>query len=247
LRPVFGLQAVREALRAHGAAVTRVWIARESGGKRDARLGGIERLAESLGVPVARAAAGELDRMAKGVRHQGVIAEAPELPVLDGPGLLGSLEGRASPLVLALDGVVDPQHFGALVRSAVAFGAAAVVWPEHASAPLSPAMVRASAGAVEHARLARVPSLPEVLRELAGRGFAVVLLEGRAEAALASVDLRGPCVLVVGGEEKGARRAVREAATAQARLPIAPTLDSLSAGAAGAAALYEVARQRASG
>lgn len=245
MRPVFGLQAAREALRAHRQGVSRVLLAR-GGGKRDARLEGLERLAASLGVPVEHTPTSELDRLAKGVRHQGAIAFAPELAPLDLAGLLALLRapGSESALVLALDGVVDPQHFGALVRTAVAFEARAIVWPEHASAPLSPAMVRASAGAVEHATLARVAALPEALRELGGLGFVRVLLEARGETDLAEVDLRGRAVLVVGGEEKGARRGVRELADVRARLPIGRTLDSLSAGVAGAVALYEAARQR---
>ena len=91
----------------------------------------------------------ELDRLAQGVRHQGAIALAPALAIRS----LAQLELGDRPLLVALDEVQDPQNFGAVIRSAVAMGASAVVWPEHRSAPLSPATFRASAGAVEHARL----------------------------------------------------------------------------------------------
>jgi 23S rRNA (guanosine2251-2'-O)-methyltransferase len=111
--------------------------------------------------------------------------------------------------VVALDEVQDPQNFGAVIRSAVAMGASAVVWPEHRSAPLSPATFRASAGAVEHARLCRVTALPTALGTLRDRGVTVVGLDMGGDASIDRVDLARPVALVVGAEGKGLRKTVK--------------------------------------
>mgnify|MGYP002139291361 CR=1 FL=1 len=157
------------------------------------------------------------------------------------PGDLGP-----TALVLALDELEDPQNFGAVIRSAVALGATALLWPEHSSAPLSPSTFRASAGAIEHAALCRVPALPEALDRLAEKGVTAVALDAQGEKLITEVDLRGPIAIVIGAEAKGVRRPVRRACRYSARLPMAGPIASLNASVAGAIALYEVARQRRS-
>src|SRR5262249_17120676 len=154
----------------------------------------LARFAGDQGIAVDRAARAELDRRAAGVRHQGVIALAPDLAIVPLEGI--ALEPDA--ILVALDGIMDPQNFGALVRSAVALGARAIVWPEHSSAPLSPAMFRASAGAIEHATLCRVPSLPDALATLAARGALTVALDAQGPTEIGELDLHGPTVVVVG-------------------------------------------------
>jgi 23S rRNA (guanosine2251-2'-O)-methyltransferase len=163
---------VREAIRAHGSTLVRVVI-ESVGARASPQLHALARFAQDHGAQIERLERAELDRIARGVRHQGAIAFARELrivPLLDLP-----LGGRA--LVVALDEVQDPQNFGAVIRSAVAMGATGVMWPEHRSAPLSPATFRASAGAIEHAILCRVPSLPHALEDLRARGVFVVGLD----------------------------------------------------------------------
>ncbi len=233
LRLVVGLQPVREALRVHQRAVSEVLLQRQT-----PRLEGVERLASSLGVPVRHVTRQELDQRSSGAQHQGVVALAPPLPLLTWTAVC------EEPLLIALDGIVDPQNFGAVVRSAVGVAGAAVVWGENASAPLTPATFRASAGAIEHARLCRVPSLVGALTDAVSRGYAVVGLDGHAEAALHDVDLTGPTVIVVGSEGKGMGRATRKTCTTLARLNMTGTVDSLNASVAAALALYEAGRQR---
>jgi 23S rRNA (guanosine2251-2'-O)-methyltransferase len=239
-RWIFGLQPVREVLRARGAEVTQLLVEPSPSPRRE----GIAKLAASLGVPIESISRDELDRRARGAIHQGIAAEAPPLRIVDQARLLEELETETNPLVVLLDGVVDPQNFGAVVRSAVALGARHVVWPEHGAAPLSPATFRASAGAVEHATFARVRALPELIHTLKDRGFMVVVLDAQASETLENIDLSGPVALVVGAEQKGARPAVRRAATALAKLPMSGAIDSLNASVASALALYEVGRQR---
>ncbi len=232
------MQPVREAIRAHGAALGKVLVEAQ---KDAPQLEALARFATDQGATVERASRSQLDRMAKGARHQGAIALAPELALV----ALADVAAMENGLVVALDELEDPQNFGAIVRSAVAMGATAVVWPEHHSAPLSPATFRASAGAIEHATLCRVTNLAEALTRLADAGCTVVGLDAGAELAIDRVDLKGPVVLVVGAEGKGLRRGVKKVCGALARLPMHGPMSSLNASVSAAIALYEARRQRA--
>jgi 23S rRNA (guanosine2251-2'-O)-methyltransferase len=238
-RLVCGLQPVREAIRALGDKLERVLVeadAREPSPQLEA----LARFAGDHGARVERVSRAELDRMTRGMRHQGTVAFAPELRITS----LHELVLGEQALVVALDEVQDPQNFGAVIRSAVAMGATAVMWPEHRSAPLSAATFRASAGAVEHATLCRVNSLPPALDDLRARGLTVVGLDMTGDVAIDKVDLTGPAVLVVGAEDKGLRKTVKRGCDALASLPMPGPIASLNASVAVAIALYEVVRQR---
>jgi 23S rRNA (guanosine2251-2'-O)-methyltransferase len=236
---VCGLQPVREAIRVHGGRLERVAVAVDRG-SLSPQLDALARFAQDRGAPLEKLSHAELDRISGGVRHQGAIALAPELAMLP----LEALDLGPGSVVVALDEVQDPQNFGAVIRSAVAMGAQAVVWPEHKSAPLSPATFRASAGAVEHATLCRVPSLPAALVALRDRGIVTVGLDAAADVVIHRADLRLPVALVVGAEGKGLRRSVKRACAVLVRLPMAGPIASLNASAAAAIALYETVRQR---
>jgi len=237
LRLIVGLQPVREAVRVHGSSLGSVLIE----ARDNPRLDALARFARDQGVArVERASRSQLDRLSAGVQHQGAAAYAPPLTLL-GPD---ELFGDPALLALALDGIQDPQNFGAAVRSSVALAGAAVLWSEHASAPLTPATFRASAGAIEHARLCRVPSLAKALAVAVERGASVVALDPSAERMLHSVDLRRATIIVVGSEHTGLGRAVRRGATVVARLGPRGQVDSLNASAAAAVALYEATIQR---
>ncbi|MDP9152330.1 MAG: 23S rRNA (guanosine(2251)-2'-O)-methyltransferase RlmB [Myxococcota bacterium] len=238
-RMLCGIQPVREAIRAHGAKLERVLVEATSSAASP-QLEALARFAHDQGAHVERLARSELDRLARGVRHQGAIAFAPELALSSLVDLV--LDDTA--IVIALDEVQDPQNFGAVIRSAVAMGATAVLWPEHRSAPLSPATFRASAGAIEHATLCRVPSLPPALEALQHRGLAVVGLDIDGDSPLDRIHLARPVVLVVGAEDKGLRKTVKRVCDVRARLPMPGPIGSLNASVAVAIALYEVVRQR---
>lgn len=232
-----GLQPVREAILAHGRAVVRVSI--EHGD--NPRLEAVARFATDHGVgELTREPRALLDALTEGTTHQGVVAWAPELVLLPFAGLLA----EPQLLAIALDGISDPQNFGAVVRSAVGIAGAAVVWGEHASAPLSLATFRASAGAVEHARLCRVPSLPSALTEAQAAGVQVVGLDPQAERSLRELPLDRPTLLVLGSEGEGMGKAVRRSLSATARLAQSGRIGSLNASVAAAIALYEAANQR---
>lgn len=237
-RLVAGLQPVREAILAHGARIARVSI--EHGDSP--RLEALARFAGDHGVgDITREPRALLDRLTAGTSHQGVVAWAPELRLLE----LTELLHDTGLLGIALDGISDPQNFGAVVRSAVGIAGAAIVFGQHAAAPLSLATFRASAGAIEHARLCRVPSLVAALGDAATAGVQLVGLDPQAERSLSALDLRTPTLLVLGSEGEGMSRGVRRCLTATARLAQSGRIGSLNASVAAAIALYEASNQRA--
>jgi len=222
---------VLEAARA--GRVRRVLLA--SGLKPDGRLAEIRRLAPVEEVPPAR-----LEALAPGAVHQGVVAEVAPRRLLTLRELLAS----SPDLLVALDGVQDPHNLGAILRSAELAGAGGVVLPQHRSAPLSPAAVKASAGAVEHLRIAQVPGIAGALPEIKRADIWCVALDPDGELAPWEFDFTAPVCVVVGGEGHGVGRLVGERCDARVRLPMRGRVASLNASAAAAALLYELVRQR---
>jgi 23S rRNA (guanosine2251-2'-O)-methyltransferase len=150
----------------------------------------------------------------------------------------------AARLVLALDGVEDPQNLGALLRVADGAGADGVVFTERRSAPLSPAAVKASAGAAEHVRIARVVNLVRALEELKRQNLWIIGLDERGTTDYDRFDFTGDCVVVLGREGAGLHDLVRRSCDHLVRIPMAGGVSSLNVSAAGAVVLYEAFRQR---
>ena len=242
-RLVTGLQPVREAIRVHGDRLERVLVVDLGGPQIEA----VARFATDRGSKVVKVPRIELDRIARGARHQGAIAYAPDLVLTSLHVLAHEIEAKEAdipPVFVALDEVEDPQNFGAVIRSCVALGATAILWPEHHAAPLSPATFRASAGAVEHARLCRVGALPHALEVLKKAGALIVGLDANGADDIRDLKADGPVVLVVGAEGKGLRKPVKRACDHLARLPMTSSIDSLNASVAAGIALYELVRNR---
>jgi len=236
-RLIAGVQPVRECVRVRAAALQRVMLTAGD----SPTLAALERFARDQGVArVERLSRGEMDRLAQGAQYQGALAVAPLLELSSWSEVIA----RPSLLAIALDQVQDPQNFGAVIRSAVATGGAAVLWGEHASAPLGTATFRASAGAIEHATLCRVPALKDALHEARAQGVNVVGLAAHADKRLSELDLRGPTVIVLGNEASGLQPAVRRCCTELAAVVRPHLLDSLNASVAAAIALYEAEKQR---
>ncbi len=235
-RIVLGLQPVREAIRVHGAAMSAVWIAK-GGGPRVAALG---RFASDQGIDVQEMPKARIDKLSRGVHHQGVLAHAPELQLHD----ILTVDPPTDALFVMLDGITDPQNFGAIIRGVVALGGSGVIWGEHRAAPLTPSTFRASAGSVEHARLYQTSSLRTAVGVLAERDVLTVALDSEASETLSELDLTGPVALMVGAEDRGVTRGVRNACAKTARLPMPGPIASLNASVASAIAVYEVMRQR---
>ncbi|HNT89685.1 MAG TPA: 23S rRNA (guanosine(2251)-2'-O)-methyltransferase RlmB, partial [Candidatus Hydrogenedentes bacterium] len=150
----------------------------------------------------------------------------------------------AESLFVALDGIEDPQNFGAIVRSASACGAGAVLFTKDRAAPISPAMVKAAAGAVEHVPLVRVTNLARAIEQMQQAGFWAAALDAAGDKLLWDVDLTGKTLLIIGGEGKGVRRLVRERCDHVVRIPISGLITSLNASVSAGIALAECLRQR---
>lgn len=230
---IFGRNAVLEAARA--GRVVKVYQA--SGLGHDPRLEEIAKLAR-----VEVVDPGRVDRLAPGV-NQGVAAELKPRR----EWTLKELLATDPTLLVALDSILDPQNLGAILRSAEVAGADGAVIPEHRSAPLSPAAVKASSGASELLPIARVSGLPSAIVEVKRAGLWCVALDGRGELLPWQFDFRQRVCVVVGSEGAGVHRLVKERSDARVRLPVAGRVSSFNASAAAAAILYEVARQRMAG
>ncbi len=243
-RNVFGLHAVAALLEHEPGRVTRLWVLAS---RKDARLNRLVDLARKRGVPINESTRVELDSLAEGARHQGVVAayaggSAP-LGEADLERLLDAVqEGPA--LVLVLDGVQDPHNLGACLRTADAAGAHAVVAPRDRAVGLTPAVLKVASGAAESVPFVQVTNLARTLRALKDRGLKVVGAAGEAEQSVFAADLSGPLALVMGGEGGGLRRLTREQCDALVRIPMAGAVESLNVSVAAAVCLYEVVRQR---
>jgi 23S rRNA (guanosine2251-2'-O)-methyltransferase len=182
----------------------------------------------------------ELERLCGSEDHQGVVAEVDPYPYGDPRGLLR----REGALLVALDQVQDPQNLGAVCRSAEFAGAAGMVFPERRAAGVTPAVCKASAGAVEHLEVAHVRNLADWLAEAKEAGFWIWGADAEAEASPWSVDLTGPTVVVLGGEGKGLRPRVASSCDGLVALPRHGRVESLNVSAAATALLFEALRQR---
>lgn len=242
---IYGRQPVREALRAGRRRAFKLLLA--SGLKPAGIVGEIVTLARQAGVPLQEVDRRELDRLGGEVNHQGLALEVSGYPYVELPDLLRAARERSEPpLLLLLDHLQDPQNLGSLLRSAEAGGVHGVVIPGRRAAEVTPAAVRASAGAAEHVRVALVTNLVQTLKSLQAEGVWLAGLEATPEAQLyTQADLSGALGLVVGSEGQGLARLVRETCDFLIRLPLYGQVESLNAAVAGAIALYEVRRQRA--
>jgi len=238
-RIVAGRRAVLEALRAERGSISAVYVDPEA---RDALRELIE-AARRAGTPIEDHPRASLDALAGNVRHQGVIAIGGDYPYIDLDALVGG--APSAPVFVALDELSDPHNFGAIVRSAVALGADGVITMRHRAAPVTPVVVRAAAGATEHARIARVTNLAASLVTLRERGLAIVGLDAQGSSRVDELPaFESGCVLVIGSEGRGLRRLVRERCDRLTRIELTGPIASLNASVAAAIALYEVCRRR---
>jgi 23S rRNA (guanosine2251-2'-O)-methyltransferase len=182
----------------------------------------------------------ELERLCGSPDHQGVVAEVDPYPYGDPRGLLRGED----PLLVALDQVQDPRNLGAVCRSAEFAGAAGVVVPERRSAAVTAVTCKASAGAVEHLQVAHVRNLADWLADAKAAGFWIWGADADAESSVWDVDLKGPTVLVLGGEGKGIRPRVAAACDGLISFPQQGLVESLNVSAAASALLFEAVRQR---
>jgi 23S rRNA (guanosine2251-2'-O)-methyltransferase len=229
------LHPIEEAVRSRPREIE--WVLVDSG-RRERRIGELTRLCREKRVPLRHGDRAALARLARD--NQGAVARVAVRGYLSEDEALRGEPGRR--LLLVLDGVEDPQNLGAVLRVAEGVGAAVAV-PERGSAPLSEAVARSSAGAVERVPVVRIGNVRRFLDRVKGSGFRVVGLDA-AGTDIYGVDLTGDLAIVLGSEGKGIRRLVREGCDLVVRLPMKGELASLNVAAAAAAAAYEALRQR---
>lgn len=243
-RLLFGLHAVRQA-----------WLNPE---RRIQRLiatrAGLDPMADALAEAAARGLARPAPELVErdaldallpgGTVHQGLVLIAEPLTELDVDDLLRLADGHEAATIVVLDQVTDPQNVGAILRSAAAFGALAVVVTERHAPELTGTLAKIASGAAEYVPMVRVTNLASALRDLKDGGFWCVGLAEEGPADLAAHALDGRVALVMGAEGPGLRRLTRETCDALARLPTQGAIGSLNVSNAAAVALYEVTRQR---
>ncbi len=236
---VYGPHAVEELLEASPGAIRCILVARQ-----DPSHGALVARAEAQGVAVEHVDRETLRQRSGGRGAAGIgadlrLAHVPDLSELT------AAEGEQA-LIIALDGVTDPHNLGAVIRTAAAFGAAAVIVAKDRSAPLNDAAVRASAGGVAHVPLMRVTNLSRALRQLTTQGYWVMGTAADAGTTVWDADLAGAIVLVLGAEGDGMRRGVASACDLTLHLPLPGAIGSLNVSVFAGIACAEVARQRRS-
>ncbi len=229
-----GIHPVAEALRTHHP-LDRVLIARGAGGTR---LQEIIDLARQQAVPLRFEPRSALDRLAGTSAHQGVVA-------LGAAKTYADIEAaNASNLVVLLDGVEDPHNLGAIVRTAHAAGAGALIIPERRAAGVTDVVAKAAAGALEHLPIVRVTNINRTLEDLKERGFWIYGLDERGTEIYSQVDYASPTAFVLGGEGKGLHEQVRKHCDLLVRIPMAGSISSLNVSVAAGVVLFEWLRRR---
>ena len=236
-----GRNAVVEALRA-GVTIDKIYILK---GETDATLGHIASTAREKGVVVVDADRRKLDGMSRTHAHQGVIALAAVREYVSVDDILADAAAKnESPLIVVCDEISDPHNLGAIIRTAYCAGAHGVVIPKRRSAGLTSVVAKTSAGAVSHMKVARVPNIPSLLKDLKKQGVWVFGTAANGTTGLYDADLKGAAAIVIGSEGDGMTRLAAENCDFLVSIPMKGNLNSLNASASAAILLYEAVRQR---
>jgi 23S rRNA (guanosine2251-2'-O)-methyltransferase len=232
---LYGANPVFEAIRAHPRRIRYIAVQKEHSG----RMKKLVEEAQEAGVPVKFMTTNDIAKLAGRGVHNGVVADVAEGEYADFHDVV---EDDLTKFVLVLDGITDPQNFGAILRVADGFGVDLLVIPEHESVGLSPAAIKASAGASEWVQVAEVTNLSRSIETLKEKGFWVYAAAADGDAAKA-IDFSGKVALVVGNEGKGVRKGVLEHCDRTVSIPMYGHVDSFNVAAATAVLCYEVVRQ----
>jgi 23S rRNA (guanosine2251-2'-O)-methyltransferase len=244
-RVVFGVRPVEEICRARAKDVVIVYVA---DGYRSKEIETAVGVAKDRGITVEFRPRALVADLAASPNHQGMVAVAGEFQYARVDEMLAAAkEAGEPPLLLILDCITDPQNFGALVRSGEVLGAHGVVVPDKHAAPVTGSVVKASAGASERMRIARVHNLLGTIDWLREQGVAVWGGAAEESTPLAQADLRGSAAIVIGAEGRGLRTAVARRCSNLVQIPQRGKIASLNASVAGAILLYEAVRQRTAG
>jgi 23S rRNA (guanosine2251-2'-O)-methyltransferase len=234
---IVGVHSVYEALASAQRRVQRLHVSRGSMPKKVRQ---IVEIANARGIQIRREGRDALDRIARGIPHQGVAAIVGVPSYVPFERILES----EKPLIVVLDGVQDPQNLGAVIRTAETAGATGLVVTERRSVGLTAVVSRTSAGALEYLPVARVSNLVTAINAMKKNGIWVVAVDPDAPDLWTEFDYTVPVALVLGSEHRGVRRLVRENCDLGVRLPMQGQIDSLNVSVAAGVVLFEVVRQR---
>lgn len=236
-----GRNAVIEALRA-GRVIDKVYIAK---GETDKNLSFIASKAKSQGAAVVEADRRKLDAMSRTKAHQGVVAVAAAHEYASVEDILQKARDLGEkPLIVVCDELSDPHNLGAIIRSAECAGAHGVIIPKRRSAGLTAIVAKASAGAIEHVLIAKVPNITSTLEDLKKEGVWIFGTAASGTTRLYDADLKDGAAIVIGSEGDGMSRLVTESCDFLVSIPMKGKINSLNASAAAAILLYEAVRQR---
>ena len=236
-----GRNAVIEALRTE-ASIDKIFIQK---GEVDKTLGHIASKARAAGIVVVEADRRKLDGMSRTHAHQGVIALAAVREYVSVDDILADAAAKNEPpLIVVCDEISDPHTLGAIIRTAYCAGAHGVVIPKRRSAGLTSVVAKTSAGAVSHMKVARVPNIPSLLKDLKKQGVWVFGTAVNGTTGLYDADLKGAAAIVIGSEGDGMTRLAAENCDFLVSIPMKGDLNSLNASASAAILLYEAVRQR---
>ena len=237
-----GRNAVKEALKG-SSRINRLMVA---DGSSEGSIRELIAVAKEKGVPVQFLERSKLDSMAKGIRHQGVLAQVSPVEYVELEDILSKArEKQEDPFIILLDELEDPHNLGAILRSADAAGAHGVLIPKRRSCPLSATVAKTSAGAVEHVPVARIGNIVQTIKALKEEGLWVAGADMDGKNYY-EADLTGPLLLVVGSEGQGIGRLVKEQCDFIVRIPMLGAINSLNASVAGSVLMFEVTKQRLS-
>lgn len=237
---LYGLHAVREALRAGTRPLQRILVLRT-----DRQFSDLVQLAKSNRIPVHIEPQAALDRLVPAGKHQGIIAFVAAKSYSSTEEILERARLRGEPpFLVILDGVEDPHNLGAVLRTAEAAGVHGVFIPDRRAVGLTSVVAKVSAGALDHMLVARVVNLSRLIEELKAGGVWVYGVEPTASTSYTAMDLRGPVALVLGGEGEGIRPGVLKECDARISIPMRGKVESLNVSAAVAVIIFEAVRQR---
>lgn len=238
-----GPNSVIEAMRSR-RRIHRIYILEGKSGKK---FDEITRLAGQRGIFIQTVDRARIDQMYRESNHQGVVALVEDYQYAAVEEIVEkAFTGNEAPFILMLDGIEDPQNLGAIIRSAECAGVHGVILPRHSASDVTDTVARTSAGAIEHMLLARVKNLVETIKFLKGKGFWIAGADMSAERDLFHADIPAPTVLVIGGEDRGIRRLVKDNCDVLIKIPLYGKISSLNASSAAAICIFEMVRRHRS-
>jgi 23S rRNA (guanosine2251-2'-O)-methyltransferase len=239
---IFGFHSIESLLKTNPESVIKVFVQIN---RRDKRVNDLINLLRNQKITFAPTDRNELDRMAKGEVHQGVISEVILPPLLNEEFLIKSISENSSKLlVLVLDSIQDPRNLGACLRSANAAGVDYVVINKDGSAPINALVHKTSAGAINSLKIFHVTNLSRIIKDMQKRGVWVIGLDGGSKSTIYDVNLTDSTAIVMGAEGKGIRRLIKETCDQIVTIPMSGNIESLNVSVATGIALFESKRQR---